>query len=129
MVFRLRNKLPCLRPVISANPLIEDGLEVRMTSKSARFSLHHGRRSAPGIPFASHKIQEARLRGHFGISGGDREFAYMLQAAAWLASQALRISHAMSAWTSLVPDKKQKARLHGLLDISGGDGSTTSLYI
>ena len=39
----------------------------------------------------------------------------MLQAAAWLARLALRISHAMSAGTSLAPDKKQKARLRGLL--------------
>ena len=39
----------------------------------------------------------------------------MLQATAWLARLALRISHAMSAGTSLAPDKKQKARLRGLL--------------
>ena len=38
MVFKVRDKLPCFRPVMSANSLIEAGLAVRMTSKSARFS-------------------------------------------------------------------------------------------
>ncbi len=66
--------------------------------------------------------KKARVRGLLDISGGDGEFAYMLQAAAWLASQALRISHAMSAGTSLAPHKKQNARLRGHFDISGGDG-------
>jgi hypothetical protein len=36
-------------------------------------------------------------------------FAYILQAAAWLASQALRIPHAMSAGTSLVSFSKKNA--------------------
>ena len=69
-----------------------------------------------GTSLAPHEKKPA-CAGIFGISGGDGEFAYMLQAAAWLASQALRISHAMSA--------RKKARLRGLLDISGRDGVET----
>ena len=38
MVFRVRERLPCLRPVMSANSLIDDGLAVRITSSKARFS-------------------------------------------------------------------------------------------
>jgi hypothetical protein len=34
-------------------------------------------------------------------------FAYMLQAAVWLASQTLRIPHAMSAGTSLAPPQNK----------------------